>query len=142
IVRRNGSRGALVTLIKNGNASTLDIVNQGKAIMPQIRAAARGDLPLDALFDQSLFVTAAIEGVVTESIIAGLLTAAMILVFLGSWRSTLIVAVSIPLAILSSIVLLFPLGYSLNVMTLGGLALAVGIFVDDATVEVENIHPH
>ncbi|MBS0203422.1 MAG: efflux RND transporter permease subunit [Planctomycetes bacterium] len=140
IVRRNGSRGALVTLLKNGNASTLDIVNQVKAIMPQIKASAPKDLRIELLFDQSLFVTAAIEGVITESIIAGLLTAAMILVFLGSWRSTLIVAVSIPLAILSSIVMLFLMGHSLNVMTLGGLALAVGILVDDATVEIENIH--
>src|SRR6187399_395046 len=140
VVRRNGSRGALVTLLKNGNASTLDIVNQVKQIMPQIQAAAPKDLKIDLLFDQSLFVTAAIEGVVTESVIAGLLMAAMILVFLGSWRSTLIVAVSIPLAILSSIVMLYLLGHSLNVMTLGGLALAVGILVDDATVEIENIH--
>ena len=140
IVRRNGSRGALVTLLKNGNASTLDIVDRVKALMPQIKASAPKDLRIELLFDQSLFVTAAIEGVITESIIAGLLTAAMILVFLGSWRSTLIVAVSIPLAILSSIVLLFLMGHSLNVMTLGGLALAVGILVDDATVEIENIH--
>ncbi len=140
VVRRNGTRGALVTLLKNGNASTLDIVHEVQQVMPEIRAAAPGDLQIDLLFDQSLFVTAAIEGVVTESIIAGLLTAAMILVFLGSWRSTLIVAVSIPLAILSSIVMLYLLGYSLNVMTLGGLALAVGILVDDATVEIENIH--
>lgn len=140
IVRRNGTRGALVTLLKNGNASTLDIVHQVQSMMPQIRAAAPEGLKIDLLFDQSLFVTAAIEGVVMESIIAGLLTAAMILVFLGSWRSTLIVAVSIPLAILSSIVMLYLLGHSLNVMTLGGLALAVGILVDDATVEIENIH--
>lgn len=140
IVRRNGSRGALVTLLKNGNASTLDIVHQVQGIMPAIRAAAPPELRIDLLFDQSLFVTAAIEGVVTESIIAGLLTATMILIFLGSWRSTLIVAVSIPLAILSSIVMLYMLGHSLNVMTLGGLALAVGILVDDATVEIENIH--
>ena len=140
VVRRNGSRGALVTLLKNGKASTLDIVNRVKEMMPQIRAAAPDDLKIDLLFDQSVFVTAAIEGVVAESIIAGLLTAAMILMFLGSWRSTLIVAVSIPLAILSSIVVLYLLGHSLNVMTLGGLALAVGILVDDATVEIENIH--
>lgn len=140
VVRRNGARGALVTLLKNGNASTLDIVKQVRQIMPQIKAAAPPNLQIDLLFDQSLFVTAAVAGVVTESIIAGLLTAAMILVFLGSWRSTLIVAVSIPLAILSSIVMLYLLGFSLNVMTLGGLALAVGILVDDATVEIENIH--
>src|SRR4029079_16657030 len=96
-------RGALVTLLKNGNASTLDIVNQVKWMMPQNQAAAPPDLPIAPLFDQSLFGTAAIGGVVTESIIAGLLTAAMILIFLGSWRSTLIGAVSIPLAILTSI---------------------------------------
>jgi CzcA family heavy metal efflux pump len=140
IVRRNGTRGALVTLLKNGNASTLDIVNQVKEMMPAITASAPKDLKIDLLFDQSLFVTAAIEGVIVESVIAGLLTAAMILLFLGSWRSTLIVAVSIPLAILSSITMLYLLGHSLNVMTLGGLALAVGILVDDATVEIENIH--
>jgi CzcA family heavy metal efflux pump len=140
VVRRNGTRGALVTLLKNGSASTLDIVGQVKRMMPQIRAAAPPGLQVDLLFDQSLFVTAAIGGVVTESIVAGLLTATMILVFLGSWRSTLIVAVSIPLAILSSIAVLYLLGHSLNVMTLGGLALAVGILVDDATVEIENIH--
>src|SRR4029078_9778030 len=140
VVRRNGTRGALVMLLKNGSASTLDIVGQVKGMLPQIRAAAPPGLQIDLLFDQSLFVTAAIEGVITESIIAGLLTATMILVFLGSWRSTLIVAVSIPLAILSSIAMLYLLGHSLNVMTLGGLALAVGILVDDATVEIENIH--
>ena len=140
IVRRNGTRGALVTLLKNGSASTLDIVNQVNAMMPSIRASAPKNLRIDLLFDQSLFVTAALHGVVVESIIAGLLTAAMILLFLGSWRSTLVVAVSIPLAILSSIVMLYLLGHSLNVMTLGGLALAVGILVDDATVEIENIH--
>jgi CzcA family heavy metal efflux pump len=140
VVRRNGTRGALVTLLKNGNASTLDIVGQVKQMMPQIRAAAPPDLRIDLLFDQSLFVTAAVEGVIAESVIAGLLTATMILLFLGSWRSTLIVAVSIPLAILSSIAILYLLGHSLNVMTLGGLALAVGILVDDATVEIENIH--
>src|SRR6185436_18325677 len=95
---------------------------------------------IDVLFDQSLFVEAAVEGVVHESILAGLLTAAMILLFLASWRSTLIVAISIPLAIMTSIIILFALGHSLNVMTLGGLALAVGILVDDATVEIENIH--
>ena len=140
VVRRNGSRGALVTLLKNGNASTLDIVGRVKAMMPEIKASAPKDLQIDLLFDQSLFVTAAVHGVIVESIIAGLLTAAMILLFLGSWRSTLIVAVSIPLAILSSITMLYLLGHSLNVMTLGGLALAVGILVDDATVEIENIH--
>lgn len=140
VVRKNGERGALVTLLKNGNASTLDIVGRVKEMLPAIQASAPKELDIQLLFDQSLFVTAAVEGVVHESLIAGLLTATMILLFLGSWRSTLIVAVSIPLSILSSIFLLFALGYSLNVMTLGGLALAVGILVDDATVEIENIH--
>jgi CzcA family heavy metal efflux pump len=140
MVRRDGERGALVTILKNGNASTLDIVKKVKAMLPDLRASAPKGLNIDVMFDQSLFVQAAVEGVVHESIIAGLLTAAMILLFLGSWRSTLIVAVSIPLSILTSILLLFALGHSLNVMTLGGLALAVGILVDDATVEIENIH--
>jgi multidrug efflux pump subunit AcrB len=140
VVRRDGRRGALVAILKNGNASTLDIVRQVKAKLPELQAAAPQGLKIDVLFDQSLFVSAAVEGVVHESIIAGLLTATMILVFLGSWRSTLIVAVSIPLSILFSITALFAMGYSLNVMTLGGLALAVGILVDDATVEIENIH--
>jgi multidrug efflux pump subunit AcrB len=140
MVRRDGKRGALVTILKNGGASTLTIVNKVKELLPELRASAPEGLDIELLFDQSLFVQAAVEGVVSESIIAGLLTAAMILLFLGSWRSTLIVAVSIPLSILVSIVLLFALGHSLNVMTLGGLALAVGILVDDATVEIENIH--
>ena len=140
VVRRDGARGALVTLLKNGNASTLDIVKQVKAMLPEIQAAAPKGLKIDLLFDQSLFVEAAVHGVVVESIIAGLLTAAMILLFLGSWRSTLIIAVSIPLSILTSVFALYALGHTLNVMTLGGLALAVGILVDDATVEIENIH--
>src|SRR4029077_20469595 len=132
-------RGALLSILKNGNASTLDVVNKVKAMLPTLRASAPEGLDIELLFDQSLFVEAAVSGVVHESIIAGLLTATMILLFLGSWRSTLIVAVSSALAILSSIVLLFLLGRSLNVMPLGGLALAVGILVDDATVEIENI---
>jgi CzcA family heavy metal efflux pump len=140
LVRRDGKRGALLSILKNGNASTLDIVNQVKAMLPTLRASAPEGLEIDLLFDQSLFVQAAVEGVVAESIIAALLTATMILLFLGSWRSTLIVAVSIPLSILTSISLLYLMGHSLNVMTLGGLALAVGILVDDATVEIENIH--
>src|SRR5436190_2402148 len=140
VVRKNGERGALVTLLKNGSASTLDVVGKVKEMMPTLQASAPKELEMELLFDQSLFVTAAVDGVVHESLIAGLLTATMILVFLGSWRSTLIIAVSIPLAILSSIFVLFALGHSLNVMTLGGLALAVGILVDDATVEIENIH--
>ena len=137
---RNGSRGTLLTILQNGNASTLDIVNRVKKMMPDIKAARLRRMKIDLLFDQSLFVTRAIDSVVHESIIAGMLTGAMILLFLGSWRSTLIVLVSIPLSILSSIAMLNVLGHSLNVMTLGGLALAVGILVDDATVEIENIH--
>ena len=140
VVRRDGTRGALVTILKNGNASTLDIVDQVKAMMPELQAAAPKGLKIELLADQSLFVRKAVGGVVQESVLAGVLTALMILLFLGSWRSTLIVAVSIPLSILTSIFLLYALGHSLNVMTLGGLALAVGILVDDATVEIENIH--
>ena len=140
VVRRDGNRGALVTILKNGGASTLEIVKQVKEMLPDLRASAPKGLDIDVLFDQSLFVQAAVSGVVNESIIAGLLTAGMILMFLASWRSTLIVAVSIPLAILTSIIALYALGFTLNVMTLGGLALAVGILVDDATVEIENIH--
>src|SRR5262249_36404868 len=140
VVRRNGQRGALVTLLKNGSASTLDIVNQVKEILPTLQASAPTGIQIDLLFDQSLFVKASVEGVVHESVIAGVLTALMILLFLGSWWSTIIIAVSIPLSILTSISILFLAGHSLNVMTLGGLALAVGILVDDATVEIENVH--
>jgi CzcA family heavy metal efflux pump len=140
VVRRDGNRGALVTILKNGGASTLDIVKHVKEMLPQLRATAPKGVDIDVLFDQSVFVQAAVSGVVEESVIAGILTALMILMFLASWRSTLIVAVSIPLAILASLTALFSLGYTLNVMTLGGLALAVGILVDDATVEIENIH--
>ena len=140
IVRQNGTRGALLTILKNGNASTIDIVNQIKALMPAIRAAAPPGLEIEMLSDQSVFVRAAMSGVVKESLIAACLTATLILLFLSSWRSTLIVAASIPLAILTSISLLSLLGQTLNVMTLGGLALAVGMLVDDATVEIENVH--
>lgn len=140
VVRRDGTRGALVTILKNGGASTLDIVNEVKEMLPKLRASAPAGLEMDVLFDQSIFVQAAVSGVIHESILAGLLTATMILIFLASWRSTLIVAVSIPLSILTSLAALYALGYTLNVMTLGGLALAVGILVDDATVEIENIH--
>ncbi|MCY2995342.1 MAG: efflux RND transporter permease subunit [Planctomycetota bacterium] len=140
IVHRDGHRGALVTVLKNGAASTLEIVSRVKALLPTIQKVAPPGLNIELLFDQSLFVEAAISGVVQESFIAGLLTATMILVFLGSWRSTLIVAVSIPLSILFSLFVLYLLGHTLNVMTLGGLSLAVGILVDDATVEIENIH--
>ena len=142
VVRRDGHRGALVTILKNGAASTLQIVKNVKELLPTIQAVAPKGLKIEMLFDQSLFVEAAITGVVEESIIAGLLTATMILLFLGSWRSTLIVAVSIPLSILFSLIVLYMLGHTLNVMTLGGLSLAVGILVDDATVAIENMHRH
>jgi multidrug efflux pump subunit AcrB len=140
VVRQDGNPSALLTILKNGSASTLDIVNQIKALLPGMRAAAPAGLQMTELFDQSIFVRAAISGVVKEGVIAALLTATMILLFLGSWRSTFIVMVSIPLSILASLSTLSLLGYTLNVMTLGGLALAVGILVDDATVEIENIH--
>jgi multidrug efflux pump subunit AcrB len=140
IVRAEGSRSVLVTILKNGAASTLDIVNQIKALVPTLQAAAPPGMKIEQLFDQSIFVKSAVDNVVEEGIIAACLTGAMILLFLGSWRSTLIVLVSIPLSILTSIILLGVLGFSLNIMTLGGLALAIGILVDDATVEIENIH--
>src|SRR6185295_7622253 len=140
IVRRNGRRSALLTVLKSGGASTLDVVNRVRARMPSVLATLPSALKLDFLFDQSLFVRASINGVVREAVIAACLTGLMILLFLGSWRSTLIVVLSIPLSILSSIVILGALGQTLNVMTLGGLALAVGILVDDATVAIENIH--
>jgi CzcA family heavy metal efflux pump len=140
VVRQDGNPSALLTILKNGGASTLEIVNQIKALLPGMRAAAPAGLEMTDLFDQSIFVRAAISGVVKEGVIAALLTATMILLFLGSWRSTFIVMVSIPLSILASLSTLSLLGYTLNVMTLGGLALAVGILVDDATVEIENIH--
>jgi multidrug efflux pump subunit AcrB len=140
LVRQDGARGALLTILKSGGASTLQIIEDVKKLLPSMRAAAPPGLEINLLFDQSLFVRAAVEGVIRESIIAACLTALMILLFLGSWRSTLIVAVSIPLSILFSLSALSFLGQTLNVMTLGGLALAVGILVDDATVEIENIH--
>ncbi|OUL32490.1 RND transporter [Nostoc sp. RF31YmG] len=140
IVRRDGRRSSLLTILKNGSASTLDVVARVKQTLPRIQATLPKELDLDILFDQSIFVKASIQGVLTEGLIAACLTAAMILLFLGSWRSTLIVAISIPLSILCSIVVLRLIGQTLNIMTLGGLALAVGILVDDATVEIENIH--
>ncbi|HEY3783063.1 MAG TPA: efflux RND transporter permease subunit [Fimbriimonadaceae bacterium] len=142
IVNINGHRSALMTVLKTGNASTLDVVGRIQQRLPQVETTLPKDLKVDQLFDQSIFVRATINGVVREAVLAALLTAAMILLFLGSWRSTLIVTVSIPLSILSSIVLLNFLGNTLNIMTLGGLALAVGILVDDATVTIENIHRH
>lgn len=140
IVTQNGTRAALLTVLKSANASTLDIIKRVKEALPRIQATLPPALKIDQLFDQSLFVRASINGVVKEAVIAAGLTALMILLFLGNWRSTLIVASSIPLAIFSSIILLGALGQTLNIMTLGGLALAVGILVDDATVEIENIH--
>lgn len=140
IVRAEGSRSVLVTILKNGAVSTLDIVNQIKDMVPTLQAAAPPGMKIKQLFDQSGFVKAAIENVVHEGLIAACLTGAMILLFLGSWRSTFIVLVSIPLSILASIICLSALGMTLNIMTLGGLALAIGILVDDATVEIENIH--
>ena len=140
IVRQNGLRAVLLTVIKNGNASTLDVVNGVKAALAVARGAAPPGLNINELFDQSVFVKASVDGVVREGAIAAALTALMILLFLGSWRSTLIVLISIPLAILSSLVALYFLGHTLNIMTLGGLALAIGILVDDSTVTIENTH--
>jgi multidrug efflux pump subunit AcrB len=140
IVRTNGTRGALLTVMRNGQASTLAIVNQVKAALPKILAGLPPELHVRQLFDQSIFVRAAIGGVLKESILAAILTGLMILLFLGSWRSTVIVCISIPLSILTSIVILNLMGQTINVMTLGGLALAVGILVDDATVTIENTH--
>ena len=142
IVRQDGRRGALISVLKNGGSSTLDIVNNLRALLPQAATTLPKDLQIEPLFDQSVFVKAAISGVVREALIAALLTAAMILVFLGNWRSTCIIAVSIPLSILTSIIILYALGETINIMTLGGLALAVGILVDDATVTIENIERH
>ncbi len=140
IVRRDGERSALLTVLKSGGASTLDIVSRVRGFLPRVAATLPPELKITPLFDQSVFVRAALNGVVREAALAAGLTALMILLFLGSWRSTLIVALSIPLSILCSILILAALGQTLNVMTLGGLALAVGILVDDATVEIENIH--
>jgi CzcA family heavy metal efflux pump len=142
IVRQNGERGVLLTVIKNGGSSTLDIVSSLLAKLPSVAQILPKDLKITPLFDQSGFVRAAISGVVREALIAACLTAALILLFLGNWRSTCIIAVSIPLSILSSIIALYVLGETLNIMTLGGLALAVGILVDDATVTIENIERH
>ena len=140
LVRRDGRHSALLPILSNGSASTLTVVDQVRQLMPKILAGLPPSLKVDFLFDQSVFVRAAVSGVVREGAIAGCLTGLMILLFLGSWRSTLIVATSIPLSILTSITVLNILNQSLNVMTLGGLALAVGILVDDATVEIENNH--
>jgi CzcA family heavy metal efflux pump len=140
IVRVNGQRAALMSILKLGDASTLDVISGVRKILPSIEATLPVHINIHALSDQSLFVKASINGVIREGAIAACLTALMILVFLGSWRSTLIIAVSIPLAVLTSLIVLSALGETINIMTLGGLALAVGILVDDATVEVENIN--
>src|SRR5579864_9392802 len=140
IVRMNGARGVLMTVTRTGKASTLAIVDAVKKALPRILATVPKELSVSALADQSIFVRSSIQGVVREALIAAALTGLMILLFLGSWRSTVIVCISIPLSILASLCILSVLGQTINVMTLGGLALAVGILVDDATVEVENTH--
>ncbi|MGN6451716.1 MAG: efflux RND transporter permease subunit [Steroidobacteraceae bacterium] len=142
IVRRDGHRGVLMSVLKTGGASTLDIIKNIKEKLPSLREQLPPGFNVDLVGDQSLFVRAAIEGVVREAVIAAALTGLMILLFLGSWKSTLIIAVSIPLSILTSIICLSALGETINIMTLGGLALAVGILVDDATVTIENINMH
>jgi CzcA family heavy metal efflux pump len=139
IVRADGNRGALMSIYKNGNASTLQIVAGVKNIVEQAAQSLPPALKITSLFDQSLFVRASIEGVLREGLIAAVLTAVMILIFLGDWRPTIVIAISIPLSIFVSIILLGAIGQTINIMTLGGLALAVGILVDDATVEIENI---
>jgi CzcA family heavy metal efflux pump len=140
IVRVDGARSALMSILKLGDASTLDVINGVKKMLPSVEASLPEHVDIKALSDQSIFVRASISGVVREGVIAACLTGFMILVFLGSWRSTLIIAVSIPLSVLTSLIVMSALGETINIMTLGGLALAVGILVDDATVEVENIN--
>ena len=139
IVRQDGHRGVLITILKSGNASTLSVVGGIQALIPRIQAILPPELVVKTIGDQSIFVRASISGVIREAVIAAVLTGLMILLFLGSWRSTIIIAVSIPLSILTSIIVLGLLGQTINIMTLGGLALAVGILVDDATVTIENI---
>ncbi len=140
IVRKDGTRGALLTVMRNGQASTLDIVSKVKKQLPLILAGLPKELQVRTFFDQSIFVRSAIQSVVREALLAAILTGLMILLFLGSWRSTLIVCISIPLSILVSLIVLNLMGETVNTMTLGGMALAVGILVDDATVTIENIH--
>ena len=139
IVRQDGKRGVLITVLKSGSASTLDVVHGIRQLFSRIQQTSPPELRLKPIGDQSVFVRASINGVIREAVIAAVLTGLMILLFLGSWRSTIIIAVSIPLSILTSIILLGFLGQTINIMTLGGLALAVGILVDDATVTIENI---
>ncbi len=140
IVRQDGRRGALVTVLKAGNGSTIDVVKGIRGLLPRVAQTLPPEFKIVPLADQSIFVRGAVNGVIRETIIAGCLTGLMILLFLGSWRSTLIIAVSIPLSILTSVMILSFLGETINIMTLGGLALAVGMLVDDATVEIENIN--
>jgi multidrug efflux pump subunit AcrB len=140
LARRDGKRSVVLSVMKTGGASTTEVARLIKDLVPVIRASAPKGMVLELLSDQSTFVSRAIDGLLVEGLIAALLTATMILLFLGSWRSTLIVAISIPLSIVAALLLLRALGHTINVMTLGGLALAVGILVDDATVEIENIH--
>jgi multidrug efflux pump subunit AcrB len=142
VVRLDGRRAVLMSVLKTGKASTIDIINSINQKLPQIRASLPSALKIEPISDQSVFVRAAISGVVREGVIAGALTGLLILLFLGSWRSTLIITISIPLSILASIACLSALGETINIMTLGGLALAVGILVDDATVTIENINYH
>jgi multidrug efflux pump subunit AcrB len=142
MVRLEGRRAVLMSVLKTGKASTIDIINSINEKLPQIRAALPPELKIEPLGDQSVFVRAAISGVIREALIAGALTGLLILLFLGSWRSTLIITISIPLSILASVCCLSALGETINIMTLGGLALAVGILVDDATVTIENINYH
>jgi CzcA family heavy metal efflux pump len=142
VVRLGGQRAVLMSVLKTGNASTIDIIKGINEKLPQLRASLPPELKIEPLSDQSVFVRAAISGVVREAVIAGALTGLLILLFLGSWRSTLIITISIPLSILASICCLSALGETINIMTLGGLALAVGILVDDATVTIENINYH
>jgi multidrug efflux pump subunit AcrB len=142
IVRQDGVRGVLLSVMKNGGASTLDIVSNIRALLPVAAQSIPEDVKITPLFDQSLFVKAAVKGVVFEALLAAALTAAMVLLFLGNWRSTLIIALTIPLSILASIMVLYMLGETLNLMTLGGLALSVGILVDQAIVTIENIERH
>jgi CzcA family heavy metal efflux pump len=142
MVRVNGRRSVLMSVLKTGKASTIDIINSINQKLPQIRASLPGSLKVEPTSDQSVFVRSAISGVIREALIAGALTGLLILLFLGSWRSTLIITISIPLSILASIACLSALGETINIMTLGGLALAVGILVDDATVTIENINYH
>jgi multidrug efflux pump subunit AcrB len=142
VVRQNGIRSSLLTIFKNGAASTLSVAEGVKAAMANVLTTVTSDVEVKQFADQSVFVKAAVRGVVKEGVIAAALTALMILLFLGSWRSTLIIAVSIPLSVLSSLAILSVLGQTINIMTLGGLALAVGILVDDATVTIENVERH